>query len=117
MEKEKPLYGIISQNGGLFTIHFEKRDNSTNVTSQWYSVEIFRKCRKSLPIIRYDKADIDKVYANIFQNITLKKDEYLSDQENESPYLNRIKPVTTKEYLKRMKNAGFVIETVADILK
>jgi len=105
MKKPKALYGIVSEDKGVFTIVYEKHGGYINHTCQGSSFyQIFDGQRKTLPIIRYD--------LTAWNSAILKSDEYLCDES--IPCMGNV-PVTTKEYFKRLKENGTKIQKLAEI--
>lgn len=110
MRKGKSLYGIISNNGELFTVYYENKNGHINHNVQGYSKEIFKTERKTLPIIRYDKVDLNLILSHSFRETVLKRNEYILEHDIPVPFLNIINPITVKTYLNRLKSCGVPIE-------
>jgi hypothetical protein len=58
--KDKPIYGSISADGALFTVHYAAEGTSQSIHKEGTSLEVFDDCPEDMPVIRYDKAGYEK---------------------------------------------------------
>lgn len=87
-----PLWGSISHDKGRFTVYYQAHDNSCDIRSEGYSMNVFKDCPSDLPIIRFDKARIEDI-------ILWLKESYIVEQYTNSSNRFGWKVVPLDEYL------------------
>lgn len=65
-KKEKPAYGTISQNGGLYTVSYYRGEFGRS-SLQGYSIDTFRDCPDEMPVIDFRPADFGKIVTEVLK--------------------------------------------------
>lgn len=73
MEKDTPLYGTISHDGGRFTVHYEKQPPCSDGRLEGYNFDAFNDCPDDMPVVRFDQADIGDVFLWLRQSYICKE--------------------------------------------
>ena len=80
MDADKPLWGTISHDRGKFTLHYAKRGSSSDIRLEGYDLSVFKDCPEILPIIRFDKAEIESIIVWLRQNYSCSDHSVCSDR-------------------------------------
>ena len=96
----KPLFGTVSHDKGIFTLHYEKTDLCSAIYSQSYDADVFNGLK--IPIIRFDKSPLDNVLECIKGEVAEIEEYYKM-----GPWS---KPVTLDEYLNHIRACGVPVE-------
>jgi hypothetical protein len=78
--KDTPLWGSISRDRGRFTLHYARHGSSSDVRLEGYDLSVFEDCPDDLPIIRFDKAEIDHIVTWLRQNYSCSEHSVCSDR-------------------------------------
>jgi hypothetical protein len=116
METEmKPAYATISHDAGRFgwTGYAEPTGQPgcfSTGNSEGYSAEqSFHDLSSALPLIRFDAADLDSVWAVIRMHDNWRI-------ENVDPQYHHAKPVTLDDFLTMVRAAGVPVETIGEYM-
>jgi hypothetical protein len=96
----KPLFGTVSHNKGLFTIHYHKNGNCSAINKQGYDKSVFNDLQ--IPIIRFDKSKLENVLECIYGEFAEIEEYYNLNQWS--------KPVSLNQYLEHVKKSGVPVE-------
>ena len=102
-KKYVPLFGTVSHDGGLYTLHFQKTESEAAINRQGYNPKVFKGL--SIPIIRFDKSELDNVLECIEGEVAEIEEYY---QVRYSPWS---KPISLANYLEHIKSKGVPVET------
>jgi len=107
MKKEKPLFGSVSLNRGQWTVNYETDGNCEDIRKIGYSKNVFDGCPDSMPIIRFDLSNENKIWKFLSRNLLPRK-MYINKS---STYWNY---VSTEDYLDAAEEHGIPVINLCD---